>query len=220
MIPLRDENPTRTFPFVTIALIIMNGIVFAYEIFLPPHLREGFFQSFALIPDNLIHYSLETGHAGLPNILTLLTSTFLHGGLLHIIGNMLFLWIFGNNIEDAFGHFPFIIFYFVSAVAAGFTQALMNPSSTIPVIGASGAVAGVLGAYILLYPQARIITLFWILFFIRIIRVPAVIFLGIWFFLQIMYAGVVGGSIAWYAHIGGFLAGLVMAVPLSFKRKR
>ncbi len=219
MIPLKDENPTRTFPFVTISLIAINVVVFIYELFLSPEFLKIFIIKFGIIPTNLIHNSLDPGPAGFPNILTMLTSTFLHGSVIHVGGNMLFLWIFGNNIEDTVGHFKFILFYFVSALVAGFTQSIVTPYSNIPLIGASGAVAGVLGAYLLLFPQARILTLLWLFFFIRLIKVPAIIFLGLWFLLQIMYAGM-GGGIAWFAHIGGFIAGMVMIIPALIKRKR
>ncbi len=204
---------------MTISLIAINIIVFIYELFLSPELLKSFIIKFAVIPQNLINNSLEPGPAGFPNILTMITSTFLHGGLMHIAGNMLFLWIFGNNIEDTVGHFKFILFYFVAALAAGFTQSIITPFSNIPLIGASGAVAGVLGAYLLLFPQARILTLFWLFFFIRIIKVPAIIFLGLWFLLQIMYAGI-GEGVAWFAHIGGFIAGMVMIIPALIKRKQ
>ncbi|MEW5806165.1 MAG: rhomboid family intramembrane serine protease [Acidobacteriota bacterium] len=218
MIPLRDENPTRTFPFVTIAIIVSNVIVFGYEVLLPPELLENLLRRYAIIPYNLVHFSISTQPSGFPNIFTLISSTFLHGGIWHIVGNMLFLWIFGNNVEDALGHFKFIFFYFISASVAGLSQSFTSPDSYIPVIGASGAVAGVLGAYFVLYPHARVVTLFWLFIFIRIVKVPALVFLALWFFLQVMYAGM-GGGIAWFAHIGGFIAGILMILPAWLRRK-
>ncbi len=219
MIPIKDENPTQTFPFVTISIIIMNVLVFIYELTLSQETLRLTIERFGIVPYYLTHFSYAIDPSGIPRYYTLVTSTFFHGGILHIAFNMLFLWIFGNNIEDALGHMKFIFFYFISGCIAGFSQSLITPQSTIPVIGASGAVAGVLGAYLILYPRARILTLFWFFFFIRIVRIPTVIFLGFWFFVQILYAGT-GGSVAWFAHIGGFIAGLIMILPLWMKRRK
>lgn len=149
------------------------------------------------------------------NMLTVFSSMFLHGGLLHLGGNMLYMWIFANNIEDAMGHGRFIIFYFAAGVVAAFAQIFYDPSSTIPMIGASGAVSGVLGAYLVLYPYARIKTLLFIIIFIKIVELPAIVLLTIWFFMQVLYSRLEG--VAWYAHIGGFVFGLLTIKLFSKK---
>lgn len=216
MIPLKDENPTETFPFITIAFIIANALVFAYEISLGETSLEPFVRTMAVIPTEI-----RRGFA-LGEYPTLFTSMFLHGGPLHLLGNMLYLWIFGNNIEDAVGHFRFIIFYFLCGMAASAGHILLNASSDIPVIGASGAISGVLGAYLILYPQARVLTLVPLFFFIRIVRVPAFFFLGVWIVFQIiqgLVAGSTGGGVAWFAHIGGFFAGIIL-LPLFMRSRR
>ena len=219
MIPLKDENPTRTFPFITISLIVINILVFLYELSLNQESLRQIIHHFGIIPYHLTHLSYAIEPSGIPRFLTLITSTFFHGGVFHLASNMLFFWIFGNNIEDVLGHINFIFLYFISAIVAGLSQALVIPQSFTPVIGASGAVAGILGAYLILYPRARILTLFWLLFFVRIIRIPAVIFLGFWFFLQIINAGL-GGGVAWFAHIGGFIAGMIMIITNMRKRSK
>ncbi len=219
MIPLKDENPTQTFPFITISLIVANVLIFFYESILNQESLKQLVYHFGIIPYHLTHFTHAIEPSGIPRFLTLITSTFFHGDILHLASNMLFFWIFGNNIEDALGHIKFIFFYFISGSAAGLTQAFVTPQSFIPVIGASGAVAGILGAYLILYPHARILTLFWFLFFIRIIRIPTVLFLGFWFFIQVFYAGS-GGNVAWFAHIGGFIAGMIMIIPIWKRRRR
>ncbi len=219
MIPLKDENPTQTFPFVTISLIVINILVFIYEYTLSQETLKLTIEQFGIVPYYLTHLSYALDPSGIPRFYTLITSAFFHGGILHLAFNMLFLWIFGNNIEDVLGHIKFILFYLLSGIIAGMSQALVTPQSTIPIIGASGAVAGVLGAYLVLYPRARILTLFWFFFFIRIVRIPTVVFLGFWFLIQILYAGT-GGGVAWFAHIGGFIAGVIMILPLWMRRRR
>lgn len=219
MIPLKDENPTQTFPFITISLIALNILVYIYEWTLDPEALRLAIRNFGIVPYHLTHIAYDLEASSIPRLLTLITSTFLHGGIIHLGFNMLFFWIFGNNIEDVLGHFKFILFYFASGSIAGLSQSFIIPYSTIPIIGASGAVAGILGAYLLLYPRARILTLFWFFFFIRIVRVPTIIFLGFWFFIQVLSAGT-GGNVAWYSHIGGFIAGLVMILPVWIKRRR
>lgn len=214
MLPLRDVNPTRTFPLVTIALIAVNVLVFIYELILGPQL-EGFVQSWAIIPYEITH-GVDLPPASIqPIYLTLITAMFLHGGIVHIAGNMLFLWIFGNNIEDAMGSLRFIVFYLLCGLVAAFAQIAVGPNSDIPNIGASGAIAGVLGAYLLLFPRAEVQTLVFLGFFVRLVRLPALLFLGLWFVLQ-LFSGVAGlgmeamGGVAWFAHIGGFIAGIVL----------
>ena len=219
MIPLRDINPTERFAIVTFTLIVLNITVFVYELTLGEMGGERFFASYALTPKRLF-----TADAGLglliPPSATLFTSMFLHGGFLHIAGNMLYLWIFGNNVEDATGRIRFILFYLLCGLCAAYVHAVMNFSSLTPMIGASGAVSGVLGAYLLLYPRARVVTLVLFGFYVRAIEVPAMIVLGFWFVLQVLSAllsNSAGGGVAWYAHIAGFAAGMLL-IGL-FKRK-
>jgi membrane associated rhomboid family serine protease len=172
---------------------------------------QRFIFQWGAIPYQIIHGEVIHVLPSIPLPLTLFSSMFLHGGFLHLIGNMLYLWIFGNNIEDALGHFRFFLFYLVCGLGAGTTQILSDPNSTVPMIGASGAIGGILGAYLLLFPSARIVTLIFIFIFIKIVRIPALIVLGFWFFIQLLSVG--GGvisNVAFFAHIGGFLAGLVL----------
>ena len=208
MIPLRDDNPTRTFAFVTVGIIALNAVVFWYELYSSPVVArvEAFFANFALTPAYLTQTHSPQAYR------TIFTSMFMHGGWLHIIGNMWFLWIFGNNVEDSVGHFKFIVFYLLCGIAAAAAQVAMSPDSTVPMIGASGAISGVLGAYLLLFPRARILTLVPIWIFLQFIRVPAVIFLVLWFGIQFLSGWVtVGnveqGGVAFWAHVGGFVAG-------------
>jgi membrane associated rhomboid family serine protease len=209
-IPIKDLNPRRTYPVVNTLLILTNVIVFLYQCTLSRHQSEAFVLANATIP-NHIRLALY-GHGNLQaTFLPILTSMFLHGGLLHIAGNMLFLWIFGDNVEDYFGHFPYLLFYLVCGIGSGLTHILFNLHSSVPALGASGAISGVMGAYIILYPRSRVLTLVFIFF----IPIPAFIILGYWFFLQFA-AGVstVGatatGGVAWWAHIGGFLLGMLI----------
>ena len=218
MIPLRDDNPTRTFAFVTVAIIALNAIVFWHELTLPSAKQaEAFFANFALTPAHLTRTPS-------PNAwLTVFTSMFLHGGWLHLIGNMWFLWIFGNNIEDSVGHFRFIVFYLLCGMAAAAAQVAISPGSTTPMIGASGAISGVLGAYLLLFPRARVLVLFPLWIFWRVFEVPAVLMLIFWFGIQLL-SGLavrganVSGGVAFWAHVGGFVAGVVLI--LFFKKRR
>jgi membrane associated rhomboid family serine protease len=214
MLPLRDVNPTRNFPIMTIILIAINVLVFIYELVLGPQL-EGFVQSWATIPYEITH-GVDLPPASIqPIYLTLITAMFLHSGFVHIAGNMLYLWILGNNIEDVMGPLRFLVFYLLCGLAAAFAQIAVGPNSEIPNIGASGAIAGVLGAYLLLFPRAEVETLVFLGFFVRLVRLPALLLLGFWFVLQ-LFSGVAGlgmeaaGGVAWFAHIGGFIAGLVL----------
>ncbi len=217
MIPLKDSNPTERFPIITVVFITLNIIVFLYQTSLGDDAVEFFIGAFSLVPARLFHAGVVLP-GPVPAGITIVTSQFLHGGLFHLIGNMLYLWIFGNNVEDAMGRIRFIVFYLLCGALASMTHALMNPQSNIPMIGASGAVSGILGAYLLLYPKARILTLFTLGFFVRMIEVPAMVVLGFWFVFQFLSAVVAkgAGGVAWYAHIGGFLAGL--ALIILFKR--
>lgn len=211
MFPLKDDIPTDKFPIVTIALIVINALIFFYSI----SLGEDFqylIVKLGAIPYEITHQIEVTPEAAFPVNMTLLTAMFLHGGWLHIIGNMLYLWIFGNNIEDKLGRFKFILFYLLSGIIASMVFVLTSPNSTVPMVGASGAIAGVLGAYLLKFPHARILTLIFLGFFVRIVRIPAVYVLGFWFIIQLIYAlpsiGSNAGGVAWFAHIGGFVAGM------------
>ena len=212
-IPLRDENPTQRFPFVTLILITLNILVFLYQIFSPQGLQYFVFKMGA-IPYEITHFTMVTHIPRIFPPLTLLTSLFLHGSFLHLFGNMLYLWIFGNNIEDFLGPFRFILFYLLSGLGASLVHVVFHPASLIPMIGASGAIAGILGAYFLLYPGARVLTLV----FIWIQPIPAFFILGLWFIAQVMNIGI-GGGVAWFAHIGGFLIGIVLIRIYSKKRR-
>ncbi len=217
-LPLRDENPTRRFPAVTILIIVANILIFLIQAFSPRGL-EYYILRMGVIPYEITHFQ-ALPH--LPRIfppLTLLSSMFLHGSLFHLFGNMLFLWIFGNNVEDFLGSLRFIPFYLFSGLAASLTQIAFHPNSQVPMIGASGAVAGVLGAYFILYPGARVLTLVFLFVFVRIIPIPAFYVLGFWFLAQVLNIGL-GGGVAWFAHIGGFLAGVVLVRSAARRRRR
>src|SRR3990172_778549 len=221
MLPLKDDIPTRTLPVVTIGLIATNVLVFFYQVSLelspdPSAARaaQQFVMEFGLVPCRLSGACVIQGGAPSP-FFTIFSSMFLHGGLFHIFGNMLYFWIFGNNVEDTLGHGRFLLFYLAAGVAAALTQTVMGPASRVPMIGASGAVSGVLGAYLILFPQASVLTLITFGFFWRIVRVPALIVLGFWIVVQLLNgiltfgAGQQGG-VAWFAHIGGFVAGILL----------
>jgi len=216
MIPLKDDVPSYTFPFVTLAIIALNIFVFTYQVTLGVRGAESFIYRTAAIPYEITRLVDIRPVSVVPPPLTLFTAMFVHGGLLHLAGNMLFLWIFGDNVEDVLGHFKFVLFYLGAGVAASLAHVLAEPSSTLPMIGASGAIAGVLGAYFLLFPRARVLTLVFLVFFVSVVRLPAVVFLGFWFLFQVLSSSS-GGGIAWYAHIGGFAAGA--AVILIFRPK-
>jgi membrane associated rhomboid family serine protease len=212
MIPLKDDNPTSTFPLITLSLLAINIVVYIYQLTLSSEGLETFLFRYGAIPGRLIHPSLGDlpPAQAIPYALTIFSSMFLHGGLFHLLGNMLYLWIFGNNVEDYLGHVRFFIFYLISGFFAAFIHTLSDLNSPIPMIGASGAIAGVLGAYLVLFPRANVSTLFIFIIFFKIIKVPAVLVLGLWFLVQLLNAGTAGGSVAWYAHVGGFLTGVVI----------
>jgi membrane associated rhomboid family serine protease len=214
-IPLKDENPTAKFPLVTIFLISLNGLIFLIQLVSPHGLQYTVLQMGA-IPYEITHWHTLQGLpvSRISPILALFVSMFLHGGLFHLLGNMLYLWIFGNNVEDYLGPIKFILFYLICGLSASLTHIIFNPNSTVPMIGASGAIAGILGAYFILYPMARVMTLV----FIWIVPLPAAFILGLWFLMQILNLGLVGG-VAWFAHIGGFLVGIGL-VRVFAKRKR
>ena len=212
MIPLKDDIPTDKVPFVTIGIIILNCLVYIYELTLSSDVLEDFTLLYGAIPDRLVHpFTMDLLlPQALPPVLTIFTSMFLHGGPLHLLGNMLYLWIFGKNVEDFLGHIRYIFFYMMSGFFAAFIHTLSDINSLIPMIGASGAIAGILGAYFILYPRANISTLFIFIIFFKIIQVPAVLILGLWFLLQVANAGGGGSSVAWFAHVGGFITGVFM----------
>jgi membrane associated rhomboid family serine protease len=218
MIPLYDENPTRIFPLITVLLIAANVAVFIYELILPsPQALEGFVRAAAIIPYDVTH------NLDLRVSLTLFTSLFVHAGWLHIIGNMLYLWIFGNNVEDAMGHLRFALFYLLCGLGASAAQIAVNANSPVPNIGASGAIAGVLGAYLVLFPRARVVSLVTLGYFVRLVKVPVFLVLGLWIVVQ-LFSGLASlgmpevGGVAWFAHLGGFLVGLLL-VRLFVRRR-
>jgi membrane associated rhomboid family serine protease len=199
---------------VTVALIAVNAAVFALQAAAPRGLELAAVR-FGAVPYNVIHFRSLPGALAFPPLLTLVTSMFLHGGLFHLLGNMLYLWIFGNNIEDRLGPFRFVLFYLAGGVAAALTHVLAMPGSRTPMIGASGAVAAVLGAYWILFPRARVMTFVFLVLYIDVVPVPAGIILGLWLLVQFLNVGL-GGGVAWFAHIGGFLAGIVL-IRLALK---
>jgi len=221
MIPLHDDNPTSTRPVLTVALIAANVLAFMYQLSLGPNAGQALVYQFGAIPSVVLGTrSLPEQLAVIPPVLSLFTSMFLHGGFMHLIGNMLYLWIFGNNIEDALGRVRFLVFYVLCGFAASFLHILSDVSSVIPAIGASGAISGVLGGYLLLYPHAQVLTLIPLGFFTRLMYIPAGIVLGLWFVFQLISGGISsgeGGGVAWWAHVGGFVAGMIL-VGLLKKR--
>ncbi|MBI3569865.1 MAG: rhomboid family intramembrane serine protease [Gammaproteobacteria bacterium] len=214
MIPLRDDNPTTIKPYITIAVIVLATLVFLWQVSLGARGFETAVMSLGVIPATLLgDKTLPAELVLVPPMLTVFSSMFLHGGWMHLIGNMLYLWIFGNNVEDAMGHVRFVIFYLLSGVAAVLAQSLPNPDSTVPMIGASGAISGVLGAYLLLYPHARVLVLIPLGFYSRLVHLPAMVVLGFWFVLQLVNSALADpakGGVAFGAHIGGFIAGMVL----------
>ena len=212
MIPLKDDNPTRTFPLITITIIALNILVYLYQLSMSAEELTTFLFEYGAIPDRLTHPFFQNSFSPktIPSVLTIFTAMFLHGGLIHLLGNMLYLWIFGKNVEDFLGHLKFIIFYLISGFFAALIHTFSDINSAIPMIGASGAIAGILGAYFILFPRANVSTLFIFIVFIKIIKVPAVLILGLWFLVQLLNAGSEGGSVAWYAHVGGFLTGVFL----------
>lgn len=209
MIPLRDVIPSRTFPFFTIAFIVLNSIAFFFEQSLSQRVLEEFIRAYGVVPARF-------------DVAAVFTSMFLHAGWGHFLGNMLFLWIFGDNVEDRLGHARFVVFYFLCGVAAVAAHVYMNPTSTIPTIGASGAIAGVLGAYFVLYPHSRVLALVPLFIVFEIVEVPALLFLGLWFLMQFFYIGITaartsteGAGVAFWAHIAGFVAGMGAVVVMK-----
>jgi membrane associated rhomboid family serine protease len=219
MFPLKDDNPTYHKPVVTIALIVVNVLVFLYQVAQGAH-YQAVVVKYGLIPYELVHGIELTPRLAFPSTMTVFTSMFMHGGWFHLGGNMLYLWIFGNNVEDVLRPIPFLIFYLLSGLSAAFLFIITGPDTQVPLIGASGAISGVLGAYAVSWPKARVMTLIFLGFFIRIIWVPAIVVLGLWFVFQLFFSlpsigHASGGGVAYMAHVGGFLFGL--AIALLFK---
>jgi len=215
MIPLRAENPSRSVPFVNITLILANISVFIYQNFVVPGGAEPLFSRLGCIPYEFTHFVDINPPALVPVPLTILTAMFMHGGWIHLLSNMLYLWIFGDNIEDTLGHLKYLSFYVLCGVIASLFHIFTNLNSQVPSLGASGAIAGVMGAYMLLFPKARIKTLLILVIFIRVVRIPAIIMLGYWILIQILsgfaeFGSRTGSGIAWFAHIGGFIAGFIL----------
>lgn len=214
MIPIRDLNPTRITPWVTWTIILLCGLVYLWEALLPDPMMRDFLFTWGMIPQRLGN-TFEDPTV----IVTVLTSMFMHGGFMHALGNLWFLQIFGDNVEENFGHARFAVFYLLAGAAAAITQAVVDPSSGVPMVGASGAIAGVLAAYLVLFPKARVQTLIPIFVFIQWAEIPAVVFIAVWFIYQ-FFSGVgslahgMQGGVAWWAHIGGFIAGLILTFIL------
>ena len=214
MIPLRDVIPSRTTPYVTVTIIILNALAWLFEISMPRENLSVFLQVWGVVPAAFIP-------------VTLVSSMFLHGSWSHVIGNMWYLWIFGDNVEDRLGHGRFIVFYLLCGIVASFGQIILDPGSTLPMIGASGAIAGVMGAYFVLYPQSRVLTLIPLIIFWEIVELPAIMLLGFWFLMQLFSAGAIavtassgggGGGVAFMAHVAGFVFGMIGV--LVFRKKQ
>jgi membrane associated rhomboid family serine protease len=213
MIPLRDVIPSRTTPYVTVTIILLNALAWFFELGLPRDVLPAFLQTYGIVPARF--------HAS-----SLVTSMFLHGSWTHVIGNMWYLWIFGDNVEDRFGHGRYVLFYLLCGTVAGIGQIFMEPTSVLPTIGASGAIAGVMGAYFVLYPQSRVLTLIPLIIFWEVVELPAIFLLGFWFLMQLVNAGAIaatagtagGGGVAFAAHVAGFLVGV--GSVFVFKRRR
>jgi membrane associated rhomboid family serine protease len=213
MFPVSDVIPSRTVPFVTVGLIVVNALVFLYQITLGPAELRLFVASYAVVPAWFWWPSL-------------VTSQFLHGGWLHMIFNMLYLWIFGDNVEDRLGHGRYLVFYLFAGAAAAMLQVLFQPYSLVPMVGASGAIAGVMGAYFVLYPQSRVLTAIFVFLFFDLVEIPAVFFLGIWFLMQLLSGvGSLGsnansGGVAFWAHVGGFVIGAAAGFAVRVRDRR
>jgi membrane associated rhomboid family serine protease len=212
MIPLRDVIPSRTTPYVTVTVIVLNALAWFFELALPRDVLPVFLQFYGVVPADF-------------SAPTIITSMFLHGGWSHVIGNMWYLWIFGDNVEDRLGHGRFLVFYLLCGAAAAFGQIAIDQQSTLPIIGASGAIAGVMGAYFVLYPQSRVLTFITLIIWYEIVEIPAIVLLGFWFVMQLFSAGSVaitasthGGGVAFMAHVAGFVVGMVGV--LAFRKRR
>lgn len=226
MVPIRDDNPISTTPFVVYALLVLNVVIFLYEITLSEEALQQFFNVWAIVPAELTA-SFGGGGGAEREWFTLISSQFLHGGWLHVGGNMLYLWVFGNNIEDQLGSVKFLFFYLACGVLAGLSQWFFDPASAIPTLGASGAVAGIMGAYVIRFPRAKIVTLIPLFIIFTTFRIPAIFFLGWWFVQQAFYsamslgatADMGSGGVAYWAHAGGFVFGAILGPILGLFAK-
>lgn len=216
MIPLRDDIKSSKRPVFVYVIIMANVLVFLYEMSLGQGLGR-FIGSYGFVPHRIVFNLLDSR-----TIVTLFSSMFIHAGIIHILGNMLFLWIFGDNVEDFYGHGLFVLFYLLCGLAGSLLHTLVSPNSMVPSVGASGAISGVMGSYVLLYPRARILALIPFGFFMRVSYIPALFFVGFWFLLQVLYGFALGGAnagIAYFAHIGGFVAGVLFTLLLRLNRR-
>ena len=222
MIPLKDDNPTRSTPYVTITLIALNVLIHLVQLPMNIGERSAFIQAYGFIPARL--FTGEGPFSPISPVGTIFSSMFLHGGIMHLAGNMLYLWIFGNNIEDIMGPVRFIAFYIMCGIGAAMLQAAIDPDSVIPMVGASGAISGVLGGYIIRFPRARVTVLLFLFMFIQVVQVRASLVLGLWIVFQlfsgVVNLGVKGGGVAFFAHIGGFAAGIVLLKLFEKRRRR
>jgi len=222
MIPLKDENPSKTIPFVNIFLVLVNISVFLYQNFLMPGGASAQFYRLGCIPYEFTHFVDIDPRAPIPVPFTILTAMFMHAGWIHLLSNMLFLWVFGDNVEDRVGHLRYLFFYIMCGISATLFHIFTNLNSQVPLVGASGAIAGVMGAYMFLFPKARIRTLIIWFIFIQMARIPAFVILGYWILIQVLSGFVESGSgtgsgVAWFAHIGGFVTGFILILSM---RKR
>ena len=224
MIPLRDNNPRYSFPWVTVGLIVANCLIFFREAVADEAELEALFASYALIPARTTGFFYGEPVALSTAFFPFFTSMFLHGGWMHLIGNMWFLWIFGDNVEDRLGHLGYVVLYLASGLAGSIGHVLFSPDSAIPTVGASGAISGVMGAYLITFPGARILTLVPIVFFITTVEIPAFLILIYWLFIQFLSGaaslGTDSGGVAWFAHVGGFVAGIPLMMMLRRRRRR
>lgn len=230
LIPVKDENRISKTPYLTFAIIAINALIFLYQVTLSPGQLNAFFAKYALFPaavTNEFFGGVKFNDAAMlhPAVLTIFTSMFLHGSLLHIAGNMLYFWVFGNNIEDTIGPLKFGILYVIAGVGAAVAHIASGPAAAIPTIGASGAIAGILGSYLIMYPRVRVLTIVPIFFFITLIRVPAILFVGLWIVLQALQGAAslnspASAGVAWFAHIGGFTAGALLTFLFMPKHRR
>ena len=216
MIPFRENIPSRTFPLINISIIVANVLVFFYELSLGGRSLDRLITHYGIVPAAVFAWP-QSDLAFAAVVVPFFTSMFLHGGWLHLIGNMWYLWIFGDNVEDRLGHFSYLIFYLLCGLGAGIAHTILNAETTVPSVGASGAIAGVLGAYVISYPFARVLTLVPIFIFLQVIEIPALIVLGFWFVMQFLYGaaslaitGPNAGGVAWWAHVGGFIIGIIL----------
>ena len=226
MIPFRDNIPSRTVPIINIIIIVLNVLVFIFELTLSPRELDRLIAALGVVPAYVYAWPrLHDPVAAL--VVPFFSSMFLHGGWLHLIGNMWYLWIFGDNVEDRLGHVRYLIFYLLCGIGAGLVQTVFSGPSRVPSIGASGAIAGVLGAYVISYPWAKVLTLVPIFIFIQVIEIPAILVLGFWFIMQFFYgtaslavsSSANTGGVAWWAHVGGFIIGIVL-IGIMARRPR